>query len=273
MTRSDRAFALDVLPIVIVSVAVCGWASDPVRMTVLVVALHLGRLVGWRLLGLGPLGRELAFVAVCTLLGAANDHNTIVHHDVYAYTVPQLWPQISEIPTWMLLTWGLILRFVATLATWERLGATGVPRDDVWLGPRRWSHPALKLGLSLALVWAVRQATWAWYLDPLRSWLPYAVAGLAYVALFRPDRHERRLAALALTLGTAVEVLYIQVGGLHHYELGLVGGVPLWIVLWWPLAVLVWKDLVTQPTARYARLAGTLRMRSSSTSQPESSPP
>ena len=47
MTRSDRAFALDVLPIVIVSVAVCGWASDPVRMTVLVVALHLGRLVGW----------------------------------------------------------------------------------------------------------------------------------------------------------------------------------------------------------------------------------
>ncbi len=247
---TGRTLTLDGLAILTVSLAICVGGSNPLAMTVVVVAVHVGRLLAWRPLGLGRLGPEIAFAVFCTLLGGFNDHNTIVHHGVYSYTVPQLWPQFSEIPVWMLLYWGLILRFVASLVRWEGLGATGVTRDEVWIGPWRWSHPALKVGLMLALVFVVRQATWVWYLDPLLSWLPYAGGVMAFVLLFRPDRHELRLAALALTVGTAVEILYIQVAGLHHYHLGIVGGVPLWIVLWWPLAVLVFKDLLTRRPLR-----------------------
>lgn len=51
------------------------------------------------------------------------------------------------------------------------------------------------------------------------------------------------MCVLVLALGAIVEVAYIQGGGLHRYHLGWIGGVPLWIALWWPLAVLVWGDL------------------------------
>ena len=95
----------------------------------------------------------------------------------------------------------------------------------------------------MLLVLATRQLLYRYYLDPVLSWLPFAVALLAYAALFGVPAHERRLAALAALGGPAVEIAFIHIGGLHHYHLGWFGGVPLWIILWWILAVLIWNDL------------------------------
>lgn len=49
--------------------------------------------------------------------------------------------------------------------------------------------------------------------------------------------------ALLAVGGTAVEIAYIQLGGLHRYALGWLGGVPLWIALWWPLGGLLLDEL------------------------------
>lgn len=101
----------------------------------------------------------------------------------------------------------------------------------------------LKLTVELVLVFATRQLLYRYYLDPLLSWAPFAAALLVYVALFRPSGHERILMALAAVVGPAVEIAFIRAGHLHHYHLGWLGGVPLWIVLWWVLAVLIWNDV------------------------------
>ena len=73
-----------------------------------------------------------------------------------------------------------------------------------------------------------------------------------WLLLFRLTRHDAKLLALFAVGGPGIEILYIQVGGLHRYDLGWLGGVPLWIALWWLLAVLVGKDL----SARLLRLLG-----------------
>jgi hypothetical protein len=84
----------------------------------------------------------------------------------------------------------------------------------------------------------------------LLSWLPFAAALVIYVLVFRLGPHERVLLALAAIVGPLVEILFIQVGGLHRYHLGWFGGVPLWIILWWMLAVLVWDDVSARLLAR-----------------------
>jgi len=102
---------------------------------------------------------------------------------------------------------------------------------------------AVYRNLLLLLALGTRQTIYRFYDDPLWSWLPFAAALALYPLLFGLTRHEARLAGLTLAVGPLVEVLYIQVGGLHRYPLGWIGGVPLWIALWWVLAVLLWRDL------------------------------
>jgi hypothetical protein len=132
---------------------------------------------------------------------------------------------------------------MATVAAWGRLGATSAPRDLVRLGRGLVARPLLRVGLLLVLILATRQTIYRFALDPVLSWLPFALALATYLLLFGIDRHELRLAAITLVAGPLVEVLYIQIARLHVYPLGWLAGVPLWIVLWWVLAVLAWNDL------------------------------
>ena len=111
----------------------------------------------------------------------------------------------------------------------------------------------LKVALQLLLVLATRQAIYRLYDDPLWSWLPFAAALALWLALFRPSTHDLKLLALVALGGPGIELLYINVGLLHRYALGWIGGVPLWIALWWLLAVLVVNDL----SARLLQRIGT----------------
>ncbi len=224
-----------------IGVAICLGGQQLPFMTGLVALVFVVRVSLARQLG-GSIGRELVFLGICTAVGAANDWNTVVLHDVYAYDVPSALPVDGAIPVWMLLYWGLILRFVSSLGRWPGLGDEG-PSDQVGFPKHRRAHPLGRLAVQLVLVLATRQAIYRFFDDPLLSWLPFAGAAALWWLLLGLSAHDRRLALLAVTVGTASEAVLITVGGLHRYELGLIGGVPLWIILWWPLAVLVWKDI------------------------------
>ena len=244
---SDRAFAIDLAAAASVAVAVCAASDALLFMTILVSAVIVLRLVVWARLpagerGMGMMG-ELLFFGLCLVIGAANDWNSVVRHRIYDYDVPHFSSAARSIPVWMLLYWGIILRFVTTLCRWQRLEPPPHAADVIHLGVRVPSSPWIKLSIELLLVVATRQLLYRHYLDPVLSWLPFAGALLLYAALFRPSRHEGLLAALAAGTGPAVEITFIRVGHLHHYHLGWLGGVPLWIVLWWVLAVLIWNDL------------------------------
>jgi len=142
----------------------------------------------------------------------------------------------------MLLYWGLILRFIATLFRWQRL-RLGAPPDTLHLGRRSVTSAAWRVGVLVAIVVATRQTIYRSFLDPLWSWLPFALALVVALALLRPDRRRLAVLGVFVVLGPLVEVAYIKLGGLHHYALGWFGGVPLWIVLWWGLSALIWEDL------------------------------
>lgn len=253
---SDRAFAIDCAAVVTVGAAICAASHALTAMTLLVPAVVALRFVAWVRLpaherGIALSG-EAAFFTLCLVLGAGNDWNSVVRHRIYDYAVPHEFPGASGIPLWMLLYWGMLLRFVATLCRWERLIPPPVPADGVTLGTRTVSSPWIKVAGELVLVVATRQMIYAHYANPLMSWLPFAAALAVYAAVFRLTRHDRLLLLLAASVGPAVEVLFIQVGGLHRYHLGWLGGVPLWIVLWWMLAVLVWNDLTARLLAALA---------------------
>ncbi|MBS1150475.1 MAG: hypothetical protein H6Q89_2173 [Myxococcaceae bacterium] len=236
--------AIDGAAIVAVSVGICTFSHQIPAMTALVVAAWFARTVAWsRLRPRHGLGTELAFSAIATGVGAFNDWNSVDGHRIYDYAVPTDLAGVSSLPLWMLLYWGLILRFLATLALCECFGSDPSPRPLVRVGPFNSSQPWVKIAAQLALVVATRQAIYRAYLDPVLSWLPFLAAGAVHFAIFGWDHRERRLVALALVIGPLVEILYIQVGGLHRYHLGWLGGVPLWIVLWWAVSLLIWRDL------------------------------
>ena len=271
---SDGAFAIDAGAIAVVTAGILAFAHDLPVMSVLVpavlvlrFALHARLPRAERVLSLG---REALLFAGLTLFGAFNDWNSVCNHRIYDYLVPADHPELSTIPSWMLLYWGLILRFVLTLARYRRLSPPAAPRDDVWLGPlaRRSNggdgaargyvrSPALKIGIQIALVLATRQLIYRLYDHAIFSWLPFAVALALYGLLFRPRRYELVLALLFLLAGPVVEIAYIGVG-LHRYALGWLGGVPVWIALWWVLGMLVLADLATRILRRLAgRAAAT----------------
>jgi hypothetical protein len=227
---TDLAVAIDALALLAVSVAIVVGADRLPWMTAVVAAvlgLRFALVVGipaawpsWRV--------EVPLFAVCALVGAGNDWNTVVVHGVYHYRVPTDLTG-SEIPAWMLATWGLILRLMLSLAHWPRL--TPIPTT------RR-----LRIPLALALVLATRLAIFHAYLDPLLSWAPFAIALAVWAGLARPDTGDLRLALLVVVLGPLTEAMYIA-AGLHEYALGAIAGVPVWIVLWWVLGLLLWRTL------------------------------
>jgi len=235
---SDRAFAIDAAAIGLLSVAICLLSRHPIVMDAVVAGLIVARLGAYALLPRAQRGRgfglELGLFALCLALGAFNDWNSVTRHRIYDYTVPLEAPAQSLVPLWMLAAWGLIVRFILALVTWSRLALPA---------PRAWPRPALRVGFVLALVVVTRQAIYRLHDDPVWSWAPFALALAAALAVLRPDRRRLALLLVVAALGPAVEALYIQLGGLHAYHLGWLAGVPLWIALWWVLAVLVWSEL------------------------------
>jgi hypothetical protein len=260
-TVGDRAFWLDALTIVVVSVAIAFFAQRLLFMTIFVPAVVLLRFVEWARLSPeergGALAPEIVFFLVCTLLGGFNDWNSVVNHQIYDYTVPHYFPGFSSIPIWMLLFWGMILRFLVTLFRWKRLSPAEGLRNTFRFSPRE--LPALKVATQLALVLITRQFIYRLWGDPVLSWLPFLVAFGVYWTLFRMSRHDWVIVGLFLLGGPLIEVLYIQVGGLHRYHLGWLGGVPLWIALWWIVAALVWSDLAARLQRRLASALSSLR--------------
>ncbi|MCA9607508.1 MAG: hypothetical protein KC619_18000 [Myxococcales bacterium] len=254
------AALVDGAAVAMVGAAVLVVADRPAVMWAVLLVALVARFVLWR--RLHPersLAVELVFFAVCAVVGAFNDLNTVALHGVYRYTAPSELPALSPIPLWMLLYWGLILRFVLALTRWHGLGA---PRPRRVLGRR--SIPRL-LALVAAVIVPTRLVLFARYEDALWSWLPFAVALGVFAVVGRVDRHDLRLAALALVVGPVVEALFIRVGHLHAYALGWLFGVPLWIVLWWALSVWIWKDVGALAHAGIERALGRLRARRVST--------
>jgi hypothetical protein len=85
-------------------------------MSVLVTAVIAVRLAIWLELPRAERdldgAAEVVFFAIGTVVGAVNDWNSVTRHRVYDYGVSTDLPRLSLIPLWMLLYWGLILRFM-----------------------------------------------------------------------------------------------------------------------------------------------------------------
>lgn len=242
---SNRLVAIDTATVLLASAAICVASRQLTFMTVFVPCLLVGRFAVVAALARSEgvsLRAEVAFFAICTALGAFNDWNSVCTHGIYQYTVPHFFA-FSSIPLWMLLFWGMILRFMARLARWQAIGPGQVPSDRVAFGRRSFHSGTLKVALELALVLITRQAVYHWYGDPFWSWVPFLAALFVMLLVTRPSAAEWKLLGLVLVAGPVVEVLYIRVGHLHHYQLGWIGGVPLWILLWWGVSLLVWMDL------------------------------
>jgi hypothetical protein len=256
---SGRAVLVDLAAVGAVSVAIALAADQLSLMTVLVPTVVLARFLAWARLPIDQrehrLRVEVAFFAVCTAIGAFNDWSSVVRYRIYDYTVPYDL-EISTIPLWMLLFWGMILRFVATLARWSRLHPL-VCSDDrlVGLAPRS-VRPGVRVVALVAFVLITRAGIYRWYDEPIWSWLPFAVALVVYPLLFPIGRGDLALAGLAVVAGPLIEILYIGVGGLHRYHQGVLAGVPVWIVLWWALIVPIWRDLSFRITSLLVRLLG-----------------
>lgn len=247
----DREMVVDALPIAVMSVAIISVSHQTQLMTWLIAAVVLARFVAWRAVvnATGKrLAAELLFFAGCTLVGGFNDWNSVTNHQIYRYDVPSA-ASWTDIPVWMLLYWGLILRFVATLCRWQRLSPPLAIDNTVCLGNRSIESAALRLAVLAAMVIVTRQLIYRLYEHPWWSWLPFACALVGAAVVLRPKAHDRAIVFLFIAGGPLIEMLYINLGDLHRYHLGWLGGVPVWIVLWWGLSVLIWKDLSARALA------------------------
>ncbi len=247
----DRAMAVEAAALAAGVLAIVACSQNLPAMTLLIPLLVALRFLAWsRLPDRHSLRAEIAFFVLCTVLGGTNDWISVHVRAIYSYEVPAAFPDWSAIPLWMLLFWGVILRFVTALTSWDRLGA---PR-----GPDRVT--GRRIVFLLALVFATRSRIYRDFGDPILSWAPFAAALLAYALIARPTRHDLTVGGLFLIGGPLVESVLIRGGGLHHYELGVLAGVPIWIALWWVLAVLVWKDLGGRLLVAATRHCGQLRV-------------
>ena len=263
MGTSNRAMLIDVGANVLMVAAVCLWSHHLVAMTSIVLMVHLVRILLWSTLvnrserGWG-LGTELILVVGCTLIGGLNDWNTVDRHHVYSYGVPTDLGGLSSIPAWMLLFWGLIVRSIASLVLWRGLGEITLA-DSVRLPWGRLNGWGYRVGLLVVLVVVTRQLIYRLWGDPWLSWLPFALALGAYIYGLGMSVRLWRLAGVFVVLGPVVESILINVGHLHSYRLGWFGGVPLWITLWWVLAVLIFAELAPRLASR-----ASLKIRASS---------
>ena len=249
---SNRLMAVDAAAIVIASAAICLFSRQLLLMTILIPVLFLGRCALVAALAKTEdinLKAEFCFLLICTVLGAFNDWNSVDRQGIYRYTVPHYFG-FSTIPLWMLLFWGLILRFIARLARWGALRPPATASNRVL----SLESGAMKITVELLLVLATRLSVFRLWDDPLWSWLPFLLALAVFLLACSPTMHDLKLLLIFLFGGPLIEIAYIQLGGLHKYDLGLIGGVPLWIVLWWLLAVLVWKDLAYRLEARLRKI-------------------
>ena len=251
---SHTLVAIDAAVVAAVSIAICIASHNLVFMTVFVPAVILLRmLLLWSISKKQNVNikAEMVFLAICTLLGGFNDWNTVVNKGVYVYTVPHFFT-FSSIPLWMLLFWGMILRFFARFARWSALGPPDKASNIVHIGNSQIDSAAVKVIVELLIVLLTRMAIYKLYMHPVFSWLPF-LAGLALALyLFKPLAHDYKLLIAFLVIGPFIEALYIQVGDLHYYHLGWFAGVPLWIIVWWMLIIMIWKDLAL-------RIESTLR--------------
>lgn len=245
MLRSE--FKLDLIFVSTISLLIAFAADQLNFMTMVVPTLMWVRLGLWSRLPSSQqrhsIRAEIIFFLICILLGGFNDWNSVVNKQIYDYTVPVYFPEFSTIPIWMLLYWGMILRFMVSLFRIPDM----LPlksADNRLFGPAPISVPWwLRVSILLIFVLVTRQAIYHWYMDPLLSWIPFAAAIVIYPLLFPSGKAELRLGFLALVVGPLVEALYIKVGGLHMYHHPVLGGVPLWIMLWWILIIPIWRDL------------------------------
>lgn len=242
---SNRLFILDAAVIGLISCAICLFSGRLLLMSILVFILVTLRITAVLQLAKTEkikLPAELIFFAICTLFGAFNDWNSVCNKKIYDYTVPHYF-EFSSIPIWMLLYWGMILRFIARMARWQGLS----PPEEISnrLGIEKFfiDNAAVKVIGQLILVLVTRQCIYRYYEDPLLSWLPFLGALIIYLLFFKPGRHDLKLLGIFLIGGPLIEILYIQVGNLHDYHHGVIGGVPIWIALWWLVIILIWKDL------------------------------
>jgi hypothetical protein len=245
---SNRLMAVDAAVIAVASAAICLFSRELLLMTVLIPALFLARcglMVGLAKAEGVNLKAEFLFLLICTVLGGFNDWNSVCRQGIYRYTVPHYF-EFSTIPLWMLLFWGLILRFIARLARWEALDPPTQANNRVV----SFESGILKIAVELLLILATRLSIFHFWGDSLWSWLPFLIALMIFLLVCSPTKHDLKLLLIFLIGGPLIEILYIQLGGLHQYDLGWLGGVPLWIALWWLLAVLVWKDLAYRLEAR-----------------------
>lgn len=234
---------IDTAVIILVSFLIALVAHNLLLMTIVVPLILLLRLILATTVAADrlPVSHELILFTACTVIGAFNDWNSVVNHGIYDYTVPVYFPGLTTVPIWMLLFWGMILRYFVTL------GSTGFFKPDaenrLWLG-RSVAVPGwVRVAVLLAIAMVTRQFIYRFYLDPFYSWLPFAVALGFWLIVVPTGKGGRRLVLAALVAGPLVEGLYILVGGMHLYHLPFVLGVPLWIMLWWTLAVPLWVEL------------------------------
>ena len=239
---SRRIFILDASLMAIISVLICFASGKLILMTIAIPLLLLIRLIvagliskmeGWKLFP------EIVFFSVCTILGAFNDWNSVVNKGIYDYHVPHLF-DFSTIPFWMLLYWGLILRFMAGIA-WRISNEKS--SDKIGIGKLAIENGLVKAVLGLIFLLLTRQFIYRFYLDPVWSWLPFLIAIAIYFITAFPSKKDIWLVSAFLLGGPVIEMIYINIGELHSYHLGWIGGVPLWIILWWILAILIWKDI------------------------------
>ena len=252
MKQDERAFVLDFGTLLTALAAAGVVSSQPRTMLLVVLGLMALRTLLWTFwVREHPLGVELGLYVTCILFGGLNDWNTVFRHRVYEYTVPSDIPQWSSIPLWMLILWGPILRFVVSLGRFRRLGEADADPNLVRLPGFQKSSAWLCVALSLALVLITRQFTYRLSLHVVFSWLPYLVAIVAYVAMFRPAARKRNLAIFFILVGTLFEVLLAKGAGLHRYNLGWVFGIPIWIVLWWGLGAVIISDFAERALSKF----------------------
>lgn len=242
---SNSLMAIDFITILIISLAICLASHELVFMSFFVPLVILMRFVLIdRMVNKTEINikTEIPFFILITLLGAFNDWNSVSNKKIYDYTVPHYF-EFSSIPMWMLIYWGMILRAIYSFSKWSFLKPQAKLNNIIGLKKYQITNPGLKIISELMLVFITRQFIYKYYLDPILSWIPFVIALIIWLLFFKVNRHDIKLLFVFLLVGPLVEIIYIKIGHLHYYHLGLIYGVPVWIIIWWLIIVLIWKDL------------------------------